>query len=219
MVKLDLWTYSASLVKQQYINLMAKNPLISFFLSTLCAACSPNIGNSSTDFSTIPVYQTPLTTLSEDNQQKQTKPVTPISIPNSTLAQVVDTIPNDPDGERFKQIIEKAIAIKLHEKPIDEIIQTIAHQLLGTSYQAGLLDQTPNETLIASLTKFDCVLFIETVLALVRGIAVQDYTYSNFTTNIEDQRYRQGKMGSYCDRLHYFSEWIADNEKRGNLVN
>ncbi len=26
-------------------------------------------------------------------------------------------------------------------------------------------------------------------------------------------------MGGYCSRLHYFSEWIADNERRGHVRN
>ena len=28
-------------------------------------------------------------------------------------------------------------------------------------------------------------------------------------------RYRGGKRGGYASRLHYFSEWIADGERRG----
>ena len=132
---------------------------------------------------------------------------------------LVDPIPDNPDGQRFQQIMRDAIALKLSHKPLDEIMSNIAQQFLGSVYQGGLLDKSEKETLVASLTQFDCVLFVETVLALVRGIAVEDYTYSTFTENIVEQRYRQGKMETYCDRLHYFSEWIVDNEKRGNVVN
>ncbi len=132
---------------------------------------------------------------------------------------LVTSIPDNPDGQRFQQIMKEAIALKLSQKPLDQILHNIAQQFLGSAYQGGLLDKSEKETLVASLTQFDCVLFVETVLALVRGIAVEDYTYSTFTENIVEQRYRQGKMETYCDRLHYFSEWIVDNEKRGNVVN
>ena len=136
-----------------------------------------------------------------------------------TLSQQMDSIPHTADGKRFKEIKQRAIAQNLSQKPLDEMIQQITTQFMGTPYQAGLLDQSAKETLVASLTQFDCLLFLETVLALVRGIAVEDYTYATFTDNIVAQRYRQGKMDTYCDRLHYFSEWIDDNEKRGNVVN
>ena len=132
---------------------------------------------------------------------------------------LVTPIPDNPDGQRFQQIMKGAIALKLSQKPLDEIMGNIAQQFLGSAYQGGLLDKSEKETLVASLTQFDCVLFVETVLALVRGIAVEDYTYSTFTENLVEQRYRQGKMETYCDRLHYFSEWIVDNEKRGKVVN
>ena len=144
-------------------------------------------------------------------------PITSINIKNISLK--LETIPNTLDGKRFKQIMEYAVTQNLSQQPLDEIIQKIARQFLGASYQAGLLDRGSEETLIASLTQFDCVLFIETVIALVKGIAIEDYTYSTFTKNIINQRYRQGQMANYCDRLHYFSEWISDNQKRGNLVN
>ena len=84
------------------------------------------------------------------------------------------------------------------------MIQQITTLFIGTPYKAGLLDKSAKETLVASLTQFDCLLFVETVLALVRGIAVEDYTYSTFTDNIVNQRYRQGKMDTYCDCLHYY---------------
>ena len=32
-------------------------------------------------------------------------------------------------------------------------------------------------------------------------------------------RYRGGKRGGYTSRLHYFSEWITDGEKRGLVSN
>ncbi|MBO0352033.1 DUF1460 domain-containing protein [Phormidium pseudopriestleyi FRX01] len=120
---------------------------------------------------------------------------------------------------KFEQVMQGAVAKNLSRRPLSEIISTVAEQLIGTPYVAGLLDQSSDETLVISLAGFDCVLFIESVLAIARGIAVRDYTYQGFSDRIEEQRYRDGKLTDYCSRLHYFSDWIYDNSKRGLVEN
>ncbi|MCA1990842.1 MAG: DUF1460 domain-containing protein [Coleofasciculus sp. S288] len=132
---------------------------------------------------------------------------------------VSQDIPETEDGERFRRIMQQARSQKLHERPMGDIMQAIANSFLGTAYKAGLLDESKEETLVVTLTQFDCVLFLETVLAIARGVAIQDYSYQTFSDRIQDQRYRDGQMDGYCSRLHYFSEWIVDNEKRGTLQN
>ncbi|MEW6499507.1 MAG: N-acetylmuramoyl-L-alanine amidase-like domain-containing protein, partial [Cyanobacteriota bacterium] len=87
------------------------------------------------------------------------------------------------------------------------------------AYKGNLLDQSPEETLVVTLNQFDCVLFVETVLAIARGVAVQDYSYSTFVNHLRDQRYWDGQIDGYCSRLHYFSQWIYDNQKRGTVEN
>ena len=41
--------------------------------------------------------------------------------------------------------------------------------------------------------------------------------FDSFTKNIETIRYKNGTLDGYASRLHYFSEWIANNEKKGLL--
>jgi len=98
---------------------------------------------------------------------------------------------------------------------MSEIVQAIADRLLGATCKAGLLDKSNREKLVISLEEFDCVLFVETVLALSRSIAVQDYSFQTFSDRVSELRYRNGIMDGYCSRLHYFSEWILDNQRRG----
>jgi hypothetical protein len=121
--------------------------------------------------------------------------------------------------KRFQQITEYATVEKLHQRPMEEILQAIAKQFQGTAYKAGLLDQSKEETLVVSLNKFDCVLFVETVLAIARGVAVQNYSYQTFVNHLRDQRYWDGQIKGYDSRLHYFSEWLFDNQKRGTVQN
>ena len=128
----------------------------------------------------------------------------------------------DPDSttERlFKDLMDYARAERLHERPLGEIMQAVGMRFLQTPYVAGMLDEPEKETLIVDLTGFDCVLFVEAALALARGIAVEDYSYETFAGHILDQRYRDGVLNGYCSRLHYFSDWIANNEARGTVRN
>ena len=76
--------------------------------------------------------------------------------------------PDTPDGKIFKTIIERTIDNNLEPAEVPHIIQTVATSLLGAKYQAGLLDKSPQETLVISLQKFDCLLFVESVLAISR---------------------------------------------------
>jgi len=96
---------------------------------------------------------------------------------------------------------------------------------IGTPYVANTLeaylraggDPTKEEPLTASLTQFDCVTLVESCLAVSR--AARDSrttpTWQQFSREIERMRYRNGVRGSYASRLHYFSEWITDGERRG----
>lgn len=124
---------------------------------------------------------------------------------------------NTDDEKIFQQIIQNSINNQLSSKSIGEIMQIVAENFLGAKYKAGLLDRSNQETLIISLKEFDCLLFVETVLAISRSIALQEYSYQDFEKNIVNQRYWNGNLNGYCSRLHYFSEWIFDNQRRKNL--
>ena len=134
------------------------------------------------------------------------------------------------DRDRLHNLLSKAQAESWAQQAYPQLIQSIAEQFLGEQYRAGLLDQGSKETLVLSLQEFDCVLFIETVLALGKAIiqvesfasepsiAVQQTIASTtFSESVEDYRYRGGKLQDYCGRLHYFSDWILDNQQRGNV--
>jgi len=130
-----------------------------------------------------------------------------------------ETVAQPEDIAPFEKVVQYAKQQNLHDRSIGEIVQAIADNFLGKPYAAGLLDESGEEKLIVTLNKFDCVLFVETVLAIARGIAVQDYDYQNLVNRIEEQRYLNGKMNGYCSRLHYFSDWINDNQKRQTVEN
>ena len=43
----------------------------------------------------------------------------------------------------------------------------------------------------------------------------QQTNFESFTKNLETVRYRNGDLKGYPSRLHYFTEWIRNNEKKG----
>lgn len=81
------------------------------------------------------------------------------------------------------------------------------------------LQPIQQEVLVINLKQFDCVTFIENMVALTqtRRSAVVP-TYEMYKKNVTNVRYRNGIVG-YAERLHYFSDWLFENEKRGILKN
>ena len=144
-----------------------------------------------------------------------------INSPENTISKSLNNskFPNSKDQEKYQSIIQNAKATNLDETATGNIIQQVARQFLGSEYKAGLLDKSNYETLVISLQQFDCLLFIETIMAIAHNINQKEYGYQAFSNSIENQRYWNGKMNGYCSRLHYFSDWIADNQRRGNLRN
>jgi hypothetical protein len=119
----------------------------------------------------------------------------------------------------FEETMAFARENSLDERPVGEIMVTLGERFSQSPYAAGMLDEPDTEKLICRLDAFDCVTFVEATLAMARTIKNHDYDYTTYANHIRDQRYRGGEMDGYCSRLHYFTEWIADNERRGNVEN
>ncbi|MDX1439320.1 MAG: DUF1460 domain-containing protein [Rubricoccaceae bacterium] len=138
---------------------------------------------------------------------------------DSTVVAVSDTVDTDAATVAvFDRIVAMAQANRLSERPIGQIVQVVGEALAGTPYQDGLLDHGMEETLVVDLTAFDCVLFVENVLALAQGIAQEDYAFDSYVSRLENLRYRAGSRDGYCSRLHYFTDWIQNNAERDQIV-
>jgi hypothetical protein len=78
---------------------------------------------------------------------------------------------------------------------------------------------TTLETLRVELSRFECVTFIESSLAVARCGFRKEPTESCFERELVASRYRGGALSDYASRLHYFDDWIDDNEARKRLEN
>lgn len=141
-----------------------------------------------------------------------------VSAPKPVANSQVNEAP-DKNQQRFDVLIAQAKTMNLSEKSMSEMIQVLSQQFLGAKYQANLLDKSSEEKLVITLDRFDCLIYVETVLALARQISLNDYTFSTFADNLVNERYLRGEINGYCSRLHYFTDWLNDNEKRGNIDN
>lgn len=89
-----------------------------------------------------------------------------------------------------------------------------ARKFLGTPYVGGTLERNSTEQLVVNLQELDCTTFVETVLALTLCARNGKTTFADFYRFLQLVRYRNGEV-AYPARLHYFSEWIADNTAMG----
>lgn len=90
-----------------------------------------------------------------------------------------------------------------------------AKRMLGVPYVAGTLDGNDKEQLIARVDALDCTTFVETVLALAIVDKRGERDFGNFKQALTEIRYRDGILDGYASRLHYFSDWIRNNEEMG----
>lgn len=126
---------------------------------------------------------------------------------------------SDPHHLVLKQKFDFAATEGLSEKSMSEIIAAIGQSFLDAPYKAHTLEVKGKERLVVNLKEFDCVTFVESTLALSRCIKLKRTTYDEFKKQLQLIRYRNGKIIGYPSRLHYFSDWIDDNEKKGVVKN
>src|SRR6059058_4684090 len=108
---------------------------------------------------------------------------------------------------RVEQLLSKTKANRSAGSRID----ILSRKFLGKTYKPypliGSVD-TP-EVFTASLDGFDCVTYIETILALARAS-----TADEFSKRLRKIRYEQGCV-RWVRRNHYMTAWIRNNVKEG----
>ncbi len=118
-----------------------------------------------------------------------------------------------------KQAVENKIASikQFNGSPIGESMTRIGKTFLGTPYVAKTLEVGTTETLVVNIQGLDCTTFVENVLAFSMLLEQKEYSFDAFVKNLEIIRYKDGLLNGYASRLHYFSEWIANNTEKGLL--
>lgn len=90
-----------------------------------------------------------------------------------------------------------------------------ARQFLGVPYVAHTLEVNDSERLVVNTRQLDCTTLVETVVALTLCAQRQDTTFQAYQHTLQAMRYRGGVIDGYPSRIHYFTDWIVENQKAG----
>lgn len=98
--------------------------------------------------------------------------------------------------------------------PFNELVIETALFFRNVPYVASTLE-SEKEHLIINLRELDCTTFVENVIALANTVKDEYPSFERFCDYLRLLRYRKGMVTRYTDRLHYFSDWIYENEQAG----
>ena len=109
--------------------------------------------------------------------------------------------------------VERLLSETKHERSASRRIEIISHHFLGYPYESNPLIGSADtaEVFTASFDGFDCVTYIETILALTRASSVDD-----FAGWLRKIRYEQGRI-QWERRNHYMTNWIRNNVRNGTI--
>ena len=105
----------------------------------------------------------------------------------------------------------------LLERDFGKTMVAVGKTFKGIPYVAKTLEIGEKESLVINLKELDCTTYVENVLAFSLLLKQGDSDFDNFTQTLEKIRYKDGKLDGYGSRLHYFTEWIRNNQQKGLL--
>ena len=125
----------------------------------------------------------------------------------STIAQQLSTTDT--------QTVSRLLSLAKKQPSTTNFPLFFARQFIGRPYVAYTLEVGDEEQLVLNTRELDCTTLVENVAALTLCVYRNQYTVSDFIHVLTELRYRQGMLDGYCSRLHYFTDWILDNQKLG----
>lgn len=182
--------------------------LFAFSCSLLCGLLLIACGSGDAPASTKPVDAGSKPVASDTPAVGRTAAFETLELSEADLAP-----PADSTMERFERAMRLGQRMNVGDRPVGEVMQALGLTFSQAPYLEGTLDAPPTEELVVRLDGFDCVTYVETLLAMARGLKQQDTSYAGFARRLAEIRYRAGQPLGYCSRLHYFSDWIRDNDR------
>lgn len=119
------------------------------------------------------------------------------------------------DVRIFKKLFDTMDRRGVSQMPSGRLALEIGKFFIGRPYLSGTLEARGGERLVVNLRAFDCFTFVENVVTLTRLLKSGDRSFPGFRKLLQRIRYRGGRLRGYPSRLHYFSEWVYDNGRKG----
>ncbi len=135
-----------------------------------------------------------------------------------SLAMIVNRRPSDPlpeDREICEELLRSAWERGDRAKPLPELVVEAGERFLGAPYAPDTLEREGPEELVVNLRAFDCITFVENAIVLAGLIRAGKTGFADYLAALERIRYRRGRLDGYASRLHYFTDWLYDNERKG----
>lgn len=117
-----------------------------------------------------------------------------------------------------KEIFDNYISYIKDDNSDEDLFVRTGLFFIDSPYKGGTLEINKNEQLVINLREFDCTTFIENTIALYRTLNSENIDFNTFQNEITRVRYRDGIIDGYASRLHYVTDWIFDNVKKGIIT-
>lgn len=119
------------------------------------------------------------------------------------------------DVDICKSKFDLSIDKNLSSLPINEVVAEIGKSFLDIPYEAFAIERDGEEQVVIHLERLDCTTFLENSLVFARCIKKGKTSFEDYINELTFIRYRDGVIDRYPSRLHYFSDWIFNNNARG----
>ena len=121
------------------------------------------------------------------------------------------------DSMIFDSLMVIASRDELSQHGLSQVIIETANFFLDAPYVAHTLESDQEEQLVVNLREFDCTTFVESVLALSYVFKEHSAVLQDYMRYLQKLRYQDGNIDLYPSRLHYFSDWLYDNQHKGYI--
>jgi hypothetical protein len=117
-------------------------------------------------------------------------------------------LPN-PDQEIF----HAKLKIAYTKSTFKDRVLAVAESFIGTPYEGGTLEGNDPEQLVVNLRGLDCWTFVECSVAIALVAEANRGDFDFYKEKLQSLRYRNSKVDGYGSRIHYFSDWMLQQEQ------
>jgi hypothetical protein len=127
------------------------------------------------------------------------------------------TVCTQESNERLEVTLNRLSQMDVSQNSMNDLTVEIGGWFLNTPYVEKTLELPGEEKLVINLTGLDCTTYLESVVTLVRLAKQRRFSFGDYEQELEFVRYQDGVRKDYPSRLHYFSDWIYQNQQKGIL--
>lgn len=119
------------------------------------------------------------------------------------------------DEAFFARKVAEITELPTADKPFGDLLVALGLSFRESPYVAHSLELPGPECLVVNLRGFDCLTFVESSLSLARCVRLNKTSFEEYKHQLQSMRYRSGTIDGYPSRLHYFTDWVQENQRKG----